>query len=300
MLSRSQITEPRKKLEGRKHCVGKINQDLLLRIATKLGVEVKAVYGHIAKTVAETHLERPVAALYLARSLGISINKYSSASERAELRMVSTAAVERRVVTSTAAQEASTKPKQSRKPQKKPESSVFVVHGRDSDLTKSTYEFIRALGLTVLEWNHALKTASKGNANPYISDILEKVMEKAGAVVILLSPDDEVKLSDRLVSPNERKTEGKLQGQARPNVLFEAGLALGAHPKKTILVQIGQIKPFSDIGGMHTLRMSNSNSARNSFANKLENVLGKVDKTGDTWLSAGNFSSATAKKAARK
>jgi len=32
-------------------------------------------------------------------------------------------------------------------------------------------------------------------------------------------------------------------------VLFEAGLALGAHPNKTVMVQVGKVKAFSDIGG---------------------------------------------------
>jgi hypothetical protein len=41
--------------------------------------------------------------------------------------------------------------------------SVFVVHGRDEALRKSMFDFLRALGLLPLEWDHALKQArSKG------------------------------------------------------------------------------------------------------------------------------------------
>jgi len=34
-------------------------------------------------------------------------------------------------------------------------------------------------------------------------------------------------------------------------VLFEAGLAMGRHPRKTVFVQVGKVKPFSDVGGRH-------------------------------------------------
>jgi hypothetical protein len=44
-----------------------------------------------------------------------------------------------------------------------------------------------------------------------------------------------VRCARRICKPREQSTEGRLQGQARPNVLFEAGLALGAHPDKTVI-----------------------------------------------------------------
>jgi hypothetical protein len=37
-------------------------------------------------------------------------------------------------------------------------------------------------------------------------------------------------------------------------VLFEAGLAMGRHPRKTVLVQVGKSKPFSDVDGRHMVR----------------------------------------------
>lgn len=32
-------------------------------------------------------------------------------------------------------------------------------------------------------------------------------------------------------------------------MIFEAGLAMGRHQEKTVFVQVGKVKPFSDIGG---------------------------------------------------
>ena len=66
--------------------------------------------------------------------------------------------------------------------------SVFVVHGRDVALRKSMFDFLRALDLHPLEWDHAIAQA-KGN-NPYVGDIIDTVIEKAQAVVVMFSPDD--------------------------------------------------------------------------------------------------------------
>jgi predicted nucleotide-binding protein len=52
-------------------------------------------------------------------------------------------------------------------------------------------------------------------------------MAKARAVLVLLSPDDEAKLRDLFISPSDGSFERELTPQARPNVLFEAGLAFG-------------------------------------------------------------------------
>ncbi len=270
----------------------KIDQRLILKLADKLGIEAKTVYARVQKVVADTHLERHIAALYLARQHNINIDKYSTYEQRSELRGIKIQAgpvPARDVSEHVPTKPLSRKSNSSKVPRKSVDKSVFVIHGRDAELNESIYNFIRSLNLEVIEWNHALKRASKGNANPYIGDILDKVLAQAGALVVLLSPEDMVRLHPDLTPKSEAKTEGKTQLQARPNVLFEAGLALGAHPNKTILVQVGTIKPFSDVGGMHIHRLSNSTSSRHAFINKLEVVLGPVDRTGETWTKTGNF-----------
>lgn len=268
----------------------RINPDLFLRIKRKLGVGDRAVYDRISDVVKRTHLERNIAALYLAREINIGIEPYSTPEERAELRAGRSAQETTPInVTPLAPASLVTRKKLSKKKSVAPERSVFVIHGRDSALTTSVYQLIRSLGLEVLEWNHAVKKASKNNPNPIISDIIHKVMEDAGALVVLFSPDDEVKLKDHFCAKDEKASEGKLRGQARPNVLFESGLALGLHPHKTVLVQIGDIKPFSDVGGKHIMRLKNSTQSRNEFANKLELILGSVNRAGNDWQSVGRL-----------
>jgi predicted nucleotide-binding protein len=114
-------------------------------------------------------------------------------------------------------------------------------------------------------------------------------MEQAQAIVVMLSPDDEVRLKSQFVAHHERSTEGKLRGQSRPNVIFETGIAIGTHHRKTVIVQAGDVKPFTDIGGMHILRLSGSDRSRHDFANRLEDLGCKIDRDGDHWLRAGNF-----------
>ena len=62
------------------------------------------------------------------------------------------------------------------------------------------------------------------------------------AVVVMFSPDDLAQLKEQLLKPDDGPNERKPQGQARPNVLFEAGLAMGRRPAKTVLVRpVGHI-----------------------------------------------------------
>ena len=82
-------------------------------------------------------------------------------------------------------------------------------------------------------------------------------------------------------------------------MLFEAGLALGAHPKKTIMVQVGRVKQFSDIGGRHMVRLTNDEASRNSFANRLAQKCPAVNRIGNHWMHVGKFE-ATEPKASKK
>ena len=67
---------------------------------------------------------------------------------------------------------------------------VFVVHGRDGRLRDDFFAFLRALGLQPIEWSEALKLTAK--ATPYVGEAIESAFKNAQAVIVLLSPDDEV------------------------------------------------------------------------------------------------------------
>lgn len=164
---------------------------------------------------------------------------------------------------------------------------VFVVHGRDSRLRDDFFSFLRALGLQPIEWSEALKLTAK--ATPYIGEALESAFKNAQAVIVLLSPDDEVRLSPELWKNNEVDNEKEFKLQARPNVLFEAGMAFGTHPNRTLLIEVGQVKAFSDVAGRHVIRLSNSAEKRNEVAERLRTSGCDVKTTGSDWLKTGNF-----------
>lgn len=164
---------------------------------------------------------------------------------------------------------------------------VFVVHGRNAKLRKDLFAFLRAVGLQPLEWSQAV--ASTGKAAPYIGEVLDSAFRRAQAVVVLLTPDDEVRLSEALWGRDEREGERTFQMQARPNVLFEAGMAFGRHPDQTLLVQVGRVKEFSDVAGRHVLRLDNSAERRKAFADRLAVAGCSVDLSGDDWMSVGDF-----------
>lgn len=112
--------------------------------------------------------------------------------------------------------------------------SVMVVHGRDSSARRAMFDFLRALELRPLEWSNLV--AQTGSAAPYVGEILDAAFEWAAAVVVLFTPDEEAKLRDPFLETGDPDYERTLTPQARPNVLFEAGMALGLHPDRTVLV----------------------------------------------------------------
>jgi hypothetical protein len=61
-------------------------------------------------------------------------------------------------------------------------------------------------------------------------------------------------------------------------------------PDRTILTQIGSIRPFSDIAGRHILHFDGSAESRHSLASRLEAVGCAVIRSGQDWLRAGDFS----------
>jgi predicted nucleotide-binding protein len=180
---------------------------------------------------------------------------------------------------------------------KKPETSpdkfrrVFVIHGRDERLRVGIFTFLHALGLDPLEWTKAMQLT--GKASPYIGEILEAAFKHAQAAVVLLTPDDEARLRKDLVLPDDPPHEKMLTGQARPNVLFEAGMAFASHPNQTVLVQFGQIRPFSDIAGRHTVKMDNSALKRQELGLKLRTAGCSVDMEGTDWQTVGDLTPPT-------
>jgi predicted nucleotide-binding protein len=164
---------------------------------------------------------------------------------------------------------------------------VFVVHGRDARLRASMFAFLRAINLWPLEWSEIV--SSFGNGAPYIGELLDHAFGICQAAVVLFTPDEQVELATHLYSNNR---ESGLQ--PRPNVIFEAGMALGRFPERTILVEVGELRGFSDVGGRHVVRLNDTSEnsraeMRHMFAERLRSIGCDVHTTGTDWLRAGDF-----------
>src|SRR5262249_36997013 len=96
-------------------------------------------------------------------------------------------------------------------------------------------------------------------------------------------------LRPELQKPSDPPYEKDLTGQARPNVLFEAGMAIVSHPKETVLVQIGEVRPFSDTAGKHLVYMDNSTQRRQELASRLEDAGCSTNVKGTDWHTAGDL-----------
>src|ERR1700722_8918406 len=165
---------------------------------------------------------------------------------------------------------------------------VFVVHGRNTPAPLSIFEFLRSIGLSPIEWHQAI--AATGKASPYIGEIVDAALEAAQAVVVLWTPDEVVSLRPEYAD-GEDDPDIRPGLQSRPNVMFEAGLALGRAPEHVVLTALGRMRQFSDMLGRHTVRLSNSLASRQELAIRLRTAGCAVDLSGTDWHTAGDFSS---------
>jgi len=164
---------------------------------------------------------------------------------------------------------------------------VFVVHGRNTKVHKSLRKFLRAIGLHPIKWEEMVAATGKGA--PYIGEVLRAGFAKAQVVVVLLTGDDRARLRHRYLQDDDPEYERELRPQPRPNVLFEAGMALGIHPDRTILVQVGELRPFSDIAGRHIIKLSDSKRSRKQLIGRLKTAGCPVETDNEDWKSVGDF-----------
>ena len=187
-------------------------------------------------------------------------------------------------------EEGSADAKESRPPANTRE--VFVVHGRNNEARDALFDFLRAIDLHPLEWSEVVQ--STGKPSPYIGEILDAAFSQARAVVVLFTPDDEARLKKQFRSDSDPPHEAALTGQARPNVLFEAGMAMARSQEWTVLVELGHLRPFTDIAGIHVVRMDGSSQRRQELGQRLRTAGCPANLDGTDWHTAGDFEGAVA------
>ncbi|WP_433222949.1 TIR domain-containing protein [Microtetraspora malaysiensis] len=159
------------------------------------------------------------------------------------------------------------------------ERNVFVIHGRDEEFRKRIFDLLRRMDLNPLEWEtmvHAL-----GLSSPYLGEVLDHAFTMMQAALVLMTPDDMVRLHPDLAEADQdRLTEC----QPRPNVLFEAGMAFGKCPERTVLLYAGRIRAVSDFGGRNYVAFDGSVQSVNKLKLRLQTAGCAVRDTGSDYL----------------
>jgi predicted nucleotide-binding protein len=166
---------------------------------------------------------------------------------------------------------------------------VFLVHGRNTTLNEAMFTFLTSVDLRPIEWEEMVRRT--GKASPYVGEVLKAGFNAAQAVVVLFTGDDQARLDSSLVRPDDSHYERHDAPQPRPNVLIEAGMALGIAEERTVLVEIGRLRAISDLLGRHVVRLDNSPESRKRLINRLQVAGCHVNDGGERWLRAGSFGS---------
>ena len=164
---------------------------------------------------------------------------------------------------------------------------VFVIHGRDEQARTAMWDFLRAIDLHPLDWEEVV--ARTRSTMPSLIEVLHRAFEENQAAVVLMTPDDGALLHPGLRGPHDLPYETQLTGQARPNVLFEAGMAMALQPNRTLIVEVGLLRPFSDVGGLNVVKFDGRVQALQKIANRLRTAGCAVNTNGTDWLDVTRF-----------
>jgi predicted nucleotide-binding protein len=164
---------------------------------------------------------------------------------------------------------------------------VFLVHGRDGMIADRFKDLLRCVNLQPLEWEELV--GASGSTAPYLGQVVASAPHLAQATLVLLSPDDIVELHPDLYQDNDLPYERGRAGQARPNVLFELGLALTAYPERTIVAEVGQMRPIADLGGLNVIHFDGSSQSIKKLLDRLKQAKCPVDDSGTDWLNPERF-----------
>ncbi len=270
-----------------------INAKLLVKLEKALHLKPSRIYALISETAVARTQPKNIAALWLASENGVDYFRFASPEEIASLQNAKNQSPHQSAAGAAAIAPLLARPgkrivSSAKTSSKKRKDAVFVVHGRDDYARKALSAFLGSLHIYIIEWEKALALTKKGS--PYIGEVIDAGFSHAQAIVVLLTPDDEAKLRRPLLKSTDAAFERKLTGQPRQNVTFEAGMAFGKYKDTTILVEVGNVRPMSDLKGVHTVRLTNSPAQRRLLIGKLRTVGVELDDIGNDWLSAGDFS----------
>lgn len=164
--------------------------------------------------------------------------------------------------------------------------SVFVIHGRNTKAREEMGSFLRACGLKPINFGD-LRAELGGT--PTIDRIVEEGMARAQGVVALFTADEYASLRPSFRAPSDHGTQVE-RWQARPNVIFEAGMAFGRDRDRVVFVLLGNPQLFTDVAGVHVLRPTNDvHGDRTVFRDTLRKGMRCGVEDSSDWMKAGDF-----------
>ena len=156
---------------------------------------------------------------------------------------------------------------------------VFIIHGRNTAARIAVEHFLKVLKLEPLDFDEL--AADMGTE--FVGNIVLEGLKRARGIVTLFTPDEFAALLPAFRGVHDAETDTK-RWQARPNVIFEAGIAFGIARERSILVTLGaEVTLFSDVTGIHLLRLNNTVESRGKFRQKLIGMGCDVDQRTNAW-----------------
>jgi predicted nucleotide-binding protein len=154
---------------------------------------------------------------------------------------------------------------------------VVVIYGQDDAARTAMFTFLRSLHLEPLEFEQIVNETGQGS--PFTGAAIDLAFTRAQAIITLITPDEWAALHPDLGAPTRRL-------QARPNVIFEAGLAFGRLPNRTIIVKYGNTELWSDMDGRHYIDIDNSGRRRQALRDRLEHAGCPIANVGSDYLTS--------------
>ena len=144
--------------------------------------------------------------------------------------------------------------------------TVFLVHGRNLALASAVTNTLEFIGARVLDFDETRR--SPEFTGRYIGQVLDYAFSRAQAIVVILSPDDAVRIRSHFRLDEDPRFG--IEYQPRPNVLIELGMALQSHPDRLVLLEFPPLRQINDIAGLLRVTYKDDMSA---FAAELQSKL---------------------------
>lgn len=114
-------------------------------------------------------------------------------------------------------------------------------------------------------------------------------MQMARGVVVLFTADDIGQCKPEYLQRSDGSDERDPTGQARQNVMFEAGMAIGIGPKRTILVHHGNVRWNSDLQSVNHITIDDTPASKLDLGRRLKSAGLDARLETTAFHSAGDF-----------